>query len=390
MTNLYDALDVCLKALEQGRDIDFVLALYPDMAEELRPILEASRQARFLSEITIPVGVQRRGRARLLRRADEMRRLKRPSTKQFIPLVLRLAVVLSLAAVFFLSSTGLVSASSGSLPGDQLYPVKRTWEGVRLFFTFNSESRDILQSEYDQERLDEIDGLLAKDRAMAVTFSGLVTKQSGNSWLVSGIPVLVTSSTQLSANLVDGAPVNVIGSTRIDGQVEAQEIQLLQAGVSLPPLEPSNNNNTENEKESEGGKTVTPSISPTASPQAVKPRQDAGGKTFQTFEFHGVVNSILDSTWTINGQPVVVEGAQIHGTILPGSVVKFQGYYGADGRFVVTSIENQPNGGSDSSNKNNGDNKNGGNNNGSGSGDSGGNPEGGGTGEPGTGDAGGH
>ena len=41
MNKLYETLDVCLKEIEQGADVDTVLFSYPELADELRPILEA-------------------------------------------------------------------------------------------------------------------------------------------------------------------------------------------------------------------------------------------------------------------------------------------------------------------------------------------------------------
>jgi hypothetical protein len=51
-------------------------------------------------------------------------------------MIRRFAFALVLTLVFFFSGTGLVRASSSTLPGDNLYGVKRTWEDVRLLFVF--------------------------------------------------------------------------------------------------------------------------------------------------------------------------------------------------------------------------------------------------------------
>src|SRR5260370_42180703 len=106
--------------------------------------------------------------------------------------------MLGLAVGLALSSAGLVSAASGTLPGDQLYSLKRTWEQVRLVLAVNSQDRDLLESRFDRERLDEIDGLLGAPRSAIVTFSGLIMKPNGNNLVVSNIPVLVTPPTQTS------------------------------------------------------------------------------------------------------------------------------------------------------------------------------------------------
>ena len=49
MNNLYEALEICLKDLEKGADLESVLFRYPDLADELRPILEASAGAKGIA-----------------------------------------------------------------------------------------------------------------------------------------------------------------------------------------------------------------------------------------------------------------------------------------------------------------------------------------------------
>ena len=99
-----DALDYCLHAIQDGASVDAVLARYPELAAELRPLLETARRARELkgpgpSEATID-----RTRARLLQRAAEMRTPRRVSV---IPLFQRLAFSTVLSSVLLLSGTGL-------------------------------------------------------------------------------------------------------------------------------------------------------------------------------------------------------------------------------------------------------------------------------------------
>ncbi len=353
MNKLYDALENCLQNLEQGQDLDSVLARYPDLVKQLRPMLEASLRARTPSGRTIPSDVQRRGRARLMQRAAEMREAKRAPCRRMIPMFSRWAITFGVAGALFISSTGLVSASSGTLPGDQLYPVKRTWEDVRLLFVFNPQGRNVLESQYEQERLNEIDELLMKGRSASITFSGLVISQQNRQWLVSGIPVSVTNSTRLPADVIsNGVPVAVIGTTRNDGIVDAQEIRLLQPGVSLPPLEPSGDNDQNGETDNENHSVP---VAPTAAnknlqttplpvivimPGTPAPEQPSASQQQQKgYEFSGVVESIRGNVWNINGQSVIADQAQIDGAVKVGSAVKFEGYYDATGKFIVTKVE---------------------------------------------------
>lgn len=348
---LYDALDVCIKALETGADIEAILKLYPQMADELRPILETTAQAQSLSATTVPDEAIRRGRARVLGHAAGMRESSRKPRK--VGFVLRrLTTSLALTFVLLLSVTGIVNASSGALPGDNLYPIKRTWEEVRLWFTFSPERREELESKYEQERLDEIDELLGEGREETIAFLGIITAQDGDYWLVSGVPVQITLRTQLPAEPVSmGAPVTVVGRTNAQGFIEAQMVGALDPGVSLPPLEPSELETGE----AEGNEQVEQSEEESAEPPQSDEEHEEPPRTF---EFRGVVSSQKDGVWIINGQQVDVSQADIIGNITVGTFVKLEGYYAPDGKFIVTKIELRRGGksGSDSESDNNNNN----------------------------------
>jgi len=108
---LYDAFDVCVKALETGADIEAVLKLYPEMTDELRPVLEALIQAQSLSTKTVSEDTVRRGRARVLQHATLMRESSRRQRKLGF-VFRRLAASLALTFVLLLGGTGIVSASA--------------------------------------------------------------------------------------------------------------------------------------------------------------------------------------------------------------------------------------------------------------------------------------
>ena len=366
MNELHNALEDCLQAIDDGQKIESVLARYPGFEKELRPLLEVSLQARDSGNFVISEAVKHRGRVRLLQRANELRKVSGVSRRRMIPLFPRLAMALGLVGILVLTSTGFVSASSGTLPGDQLYPVKRTWEGVRLFFAFNSGEHDLLESQFEQERLDEIGGLLGKKIAAPIEFTGLVTRQANGRWQVSGIPVSVTGATNSpGSGIPDGAPVTVVGITRSDGVVEAQKVQLLQAGGPLPPFGLSENRGSTSNGEIEDGNNLT-------TPVAVIPGLSIPGSqksTQQTYQYSGVVQSQHNGVWVINGQSVSIDQAVAAGGIKVGSAVRFEGYYGEDGKFIITKVEIKSNDNLDKPKKDNGGAGSG--NNGSG-GDSGG------------------
>ena len=239
MNNLYEALENGLQEIEHGVDVETVLIRYPELAEELRPILEASAAARSMAVPSPSPEVVRRSRARVLQHAAQMREWRvRSSQRVWFASLRRLAVTLAVVAMLFVSGTGLVGASSNTLPGDHLYPVKRTWEGVRLLFAFNPQEREVLEVEHENERLHELQELLAEGRSEEVDFNGLVTSQKENEWIVAGVRVLISSQTELhDTGIVVGSAVHVQGLTQGNNTFLAEQISLLSSNAKLPDVE---------------------------------------------------------------------------------------------------------------------------------------------------------
>lgn len=235
MNDLYEALEMCLQDIEQGADIDTVLFRYPDLADELRPILEASRNASSLAVPVPSVEVVRRNRARVLQRAAQMRESRRSSRRIWLVSLRRVVVTLAVVTILFVSGTGLVRAASTTVPGDQLYPVKRTWEDVLVLFAFNSQQRDALEVEHENERIQELQEVFAEKRSVEVEFAGRVTSQNGTSWMIAGVPVVISAQTEIQGQgIVVGSAVQIKGHTQADGSVVAEKVELLPPGAILP------------------------------------------------------------------------------------------------------------------------------------------------------------
>lgn len=351
---LIEAFEVCVRALETGADMESVLKRYPDLAVELRRLLETTDRAIMMSVSEAPQDAMRRGRTKILQQAATMRKAAAQAPKTGL-IFRRWATSLVLALVFLLGGTGVVKASSSTLPGDNLYPVKRAWEDVRLWFEFNPVGREVLESEYEQERLDEIGELLTEGRQETIAFSGIVTAMGESNWIVSDVPVQVTANTKLPVEAISiGAPVSVVGRTNEQGFIQAQAISLLEPGASLPPLE---SEELEKHREEDSSK-------------------DNENEKRRTYKFQGVITSQRGSIWIINGQQVNVAQADIGKDIAPGSFVEFEGYYNENRDFIVTKIELKvfsqgesknenlnTNSGNDDSNNNHGNDDDGGNDN---------------------------
>ncbi|MEW6084500.1 MAG: DUF5667 domain-containing protein [Chloroflexota bacterium] len=354
MNNLYDTLEICLEQIENGAEIESVLQNYPDLADELRPILQASLGAKKLSAPAPSMDVIRKNRARILQRAAEMRESKvTPVVRMnwLVPLR-RLVSTLAIVLLVFASGTSLVGAASTSLPGESLYPVKRSWENLQLLFTFNAKFREALEVEHENERIEELRELLADGRSASVTFSGLATRQTDTGWLVAGVPVVISPQTDLPAQgvLVNSA-VRVVGTTQSDGSVLATSIELLPPGSSLPEAEdePGREDDSQNEVEStpESGEDAPESVA-TQTPEA------------EEIEFDGTLDILNEDFWTINGVPSDVSTAEVIGTPTVGAAVTVEGFFDESGVFIVTKIkfeeDNSNSGGSNSNDDNSGDN----------------------------------
>jgi len=222
---LIDSLETCLKVLEQGGTVEECLNRFPAYAEALRPLLEQSIEARGLGLSPIPGTAVTVGRVRILNSAAKLRQNKSP-------LVLNLrawrfaAIPLLVLALFFITGNGLLIASAKSLPGDILYPLKRSMEGISLLLAPNSKVKAEIQKEISSRRIDETESLLSEKRVETVDFGGQVSKQLSDGWTIAGIHVQVTWETQMEGALALGARVKVLGQTQLDGSVLAAEVKV--------------------------------------------------------------------------------------------------------------------------------------------------------------------
>ncbi|MEA1977900.1 MAG: DUF5666 domain-containing protein [Chloroflexota bacterium] len=223
-TTHYDAVEVCMAALETGVDIESCLALYADMAEELRPVLEAAVEARRLAEQEVPTDAMIRSRTRMLARAAQIRsESEGRRTWWMLP---RLAfTALALVVALILAGSGLFAASAQALPGDALYSVKRTGEEIRKGLVAGAETKRMLEETYNQRRIEEVSDLFELGRVEQVSFEGVIDSQSEQYLVVAGIPVMVTSQTEMLGDLEIGEYIEVEGATQDDGFVMGGSLQ---------------------------------------------------------------------------------------------------------------------------------------------------------------------
>ena len=369
MNKLYEALEVCLYEIEQGAEVEAVLSRYPDLADELRPILKTSVQAKEISVPAPSEDIVKRNRAKLLQRAAEMREEQVTSNSRrawSVPLR-RVLVTLMVVAMLFVSGTNLVRAASSTLPGDGLYPVKRTWEDILLLFTFDMKEREALEFEHENERLEELHELFAEGRSANVDFAGYVTRLSGDEWRVSGITVFISSQTRMPGQeVLVGEAVRVKGQIQNGMSVMAERIELLPPGSKVPEVE---DNELEVDDEEEGSNQPVEQNTGKGSeneadnrPSVIStPRFEAKDETIK-----GIATSIEKNFVIVNGILMDIRFAEVKGTPRIGVSVKAEGYYDINGIFIVTKVEfktNDSGNGGDSANDNDDDNINSSNDN---------------------------
>ena len=274
---LTDALENCLQRMDRGELLDSVLALYPELAAQLRPLLEIAARARSASWKSLPQAVLVRQRSRGLALAAELRQGKyRPLVQRrfWRPVVTILAVI----AILVMSSNGLLIASAHSIPGDTLYPLKRSLESTQLHLFSDPAKRQVLEQEFDERRVDETKSLLTHQRIENVDFTGVVSNQSQGNWLVSGISINVTPQTEIDEGLQVGDEVEVRGSTNAAGGVDAIHLSLVKNHApddTSPEVSPMQTPIPDSSGESEFTRTpIESSISPKDSGEGGTPEID--------------------------------------------------------------------------------------------------------------------
>ena len=222
---LETAFEVCLQALATGASLEACLSLYPDLADELRPGLQAAAALSRRSPAQPIPAAQARSRNRVLAQAARARAqsrwqvLRQPLPRLGFALA---AVVLALIAGW----GGLTTAAAQSLPGETLYRVKRADETLRLQLVRDAQARQTLHLAFNNRREAEARELTRLGRKGPVSFEGIVEGQTAGQWIISSLPVTLSADTLVEGEVGPGDSVIVIGTTRPQGDILASEILL--------------------------------------------------------------------------------------------------------------------------------------------------------------------
>ena len=226
-------LDQCLdKVLQEGATIESCLQRYPQHAAELGPLLTTVLETRRTLDFTDNAGAKDRARLALQsalrhRKASSNRRsvwglLGAMSAQLAAPRRWATATAAAAAVLVVVGGTGVVGASSASVPGQPLYPVKRAVEQVRLTATFNNQAKAQLYAGLASRRSQELAVVAARGdtkgaERLAIEAEHQLQQVQDNA--LPGLPVAVTQ-------VAPGAELNAPPQELID------EMKLLKIDVA--------------------------------------------------------------------------------------------------------------------------------------------------------------
>ncbi len=234
------ALDECLRQLRAGVELQTCLARYPQYARQLRPLLELAADLYAVAPPSPSPVARAAGRHRMLdafekraaqpvsksalsRYAEQIIAFLKGKESKDMKLAWKFTTV-AIVAVLALTSVATVAASTGTLPGDALYPVKLTVQKARVALTFDATAREQLAEQFDTQQRQEIQTVLQTGQQAGVEFQGVLQQIATDAWIVGGLPVTLQPETIVEGQPRLGAQVSVSGRLPGDGSLVATRL----------------------------------------------------------------------------------------------------------------------------------------------------------------------
>ncbi len=156
----------CLDAIEQrGLSLEECVAQHPNQRAALSELLPVAQTLRSAPAVLPSLDFRLDARQRLLARLPA-RRDRRAAWVVQRALFARVALILLVVMVL---ATSVVTASAQALPNDVLYPMKRTFEQVRLDLAADNVRGGDLRLTFAAERLNEVERLISAGRGADAT-----------------------------------------------------------------------------------------------------------------------------------------------------------------------------------------------------------------------------
>jgi len=158
-----DILDECIdRIVMHGDTVEECLARYPDWVEELEPLLRAATATSEGYRDEPRAEFQRAAKSRFLNAVVAAREQGGQRGRWHWGWGRGWVVTAVVVLALLIMGCGTVGASTNSLPGDLLYPVKRAAENVQVFFTFGNEAKANLYVKFAERRVQELLALVAE------------------------------------------------------------------------------------------------------------------------------------------------------------------------------------------------------------------------------------
>ena len=224
-------ITAALDDLEQGHAPEDILARYSQARDELRPIIEVASGLAGL-----PARPSSNARQASRRRfLDEAERLRQGGRSTNGPQIWRRLTYAfgSVALLLALLGVILIPPADEAIPGDILYPVKRSAESLQLLLAPAAE-KDDLRASYDQERNREVYQMLDIGRDGRAGYVGVIEEISPDSWEIGHITARITGATKIVGEPEVGARVEAHCLIK-DGAVIAESLTILEPPSEIGP-----------------------------------------------------------------------------------------------------------------------------------------------------------
>ena len=163
-------LDICVSQIEDGdATVEECLALYPEQASQLEPLLKAATKLSRAREVLPNPAYKARTRAKL-----SIYMQQNPQRKRVSPIFWRVAIgVMTMLIVFLATGT---SFAQSALPGDQLYDWKLTSENVWRMTSSDQLGVDITLSNRRVSELVVVSGDQGRQQQALANYEKLLMK----------------------------------------------------------------------------------------------------------------------------------------------------------------------------------------------------------------------
>ncbi len=177
---------------------------------------------------------QNLSRTRTLSAAAALRE-SQPPRSLILPNILRpIAVTAVMFTLVFLTGFGLIQVSAESIPGDVLYPIKRSAESLTSAVSRIRADSPKQTLDLNQRRIDEIHELLTLGRVADIQFDGVIEEIIDGVYIITGFPVHTDDTTlQIGIPQVEQR-VRVLGTTTSNSIIAAKAVLPLRLEVTGP------------------------------------------------------------------------------------------------------------------------------------------------------------